>query len=104
MGMLKQSIRGMPKQAKEIERTMPPMAARMAAAQARMADLNQMMANQAQAANAAAPAEAGAAGPAPGGPTRAVTRIPQGGTRKLRQPQGVDPAGRAHRPAPCAGP
>ena len=84
MGMLKQSIRGMPKQAKEIERTMPPTAARMAAAQAlmaaaqaRMADLNQTMANQAQAANAAAPAEAGTAGPAAVRRTVAITGIRQ---------------------------
>lgn len=53
MGMFK-SMRDLQKQAKEIERNAPPVAERMAAAQARMANLNQMMASQTQAANAAA--------------------------------------------------
>jgi hypothetical protein len=53
MGMFK-SMRDLQKQAKEIERNAPPVGERMAAAQARMANLNQMMATQTQAANAAA--------------------------------------------------
>jgi hypothetical protein len=53
MGVFK-SMRDLQKQAKEIERSMPPAADRMAAAQARMANLNQMLAAQTQAANAAA--------------------------------------------------
>ena len=53
MGVFK-SMRDLQKQAKEIERSMPPVADRMAAAQARMANLNQMLAAQTQAANAAA--------------------------------------------------
>ena len=53
MGMFK-SMRDLQKQAKEIERNSPPVADRMAAAQARMASVNQMMAAQTQAANAAA--------------------------------------------------
>ena len=52
MGVFK-SMRDLQKQAKEIERNSPPVADRMAAAQARMASLNQMMAAQTQAANAA---------------------------------------------------
>jgi len=52
MGVFK-SMRDLQKQAKEIERNSPPVADRMAAAQARMANLNQMMAAQTQAANAA---------------------------------------------------
>jgi hypothetical protein len=47
------SMRDLQKQAREIERNSPPVADRMAAAQARMASLNQMMAAQTQAANAA---------------------------------------------------
>ena len=50
MGMFK-SMRDLQKQAKEIERNSPPVADRMAAAQARMANLNQMLAAQTQAAN-----------------------------------------------------
>jgi len=61
MGLFK-SLRDLQKQAKEIEATMPPVADRMAAAQARMASMNQMMAAQTQAANAAAAAAAGTAG------------------------------------------
>ena len=61
MGLFK-SMRDLQKQAKEIEASMPPVADRMAAAQARMASMNQMMAAQTQAANAAAAAAAGTAG------------------------------------------
>ena len=50
MGVFK-SMRDLQKQAKEIERNSPPVADRMAAAQARMANLNQMLAAQTQAAN-----------------------------------------------------
>jgi len=60
MGVFK-SMRDLQKQAKEIERNMPPVADRLAAAQARMANVNQMMAAQTQAANAAAAAAAGMA-------------------------------------------
>ena len=60
MGMFK-SMRDLQKQAKEIERNSPPVADRMAAAQARMASVNQMMAAQTQAANAAVAAAAGLA-------------------------------------------
>jgi len=63
MGVFK-SMRDLQKQAKQIEATMPPVADRMAAAQARMANLNQMMAAQTQAANAAVAAVAGTAGAA----------------------------------------
>ena len=63
MGVFK-SMRDLQKQAKQIEATMPPVADRMAAAQARMAAANQMMAAQTQAANAAVAAAAGTAGPA----------------------------------------
>ena len=61
MGVFK-SMRDLQKQAKDIERSMPPVGDRMAAAQARRANLNQMMAAQTQAANAAAAAAAGSAG------------------------------------------
>lgn len=61
MGVFK-SMRDLQKQAKDIERTMPPAGERMAAAQARMAGLTQMMAAQTQAANAAVAAGAGTAG------------------------------------------
>ena len=54
-------MRDLQKQAKEIERNSPPVADRMAAAQARMASVNQMMAAQTQAANAALAAAAGLA-------------------------------------------
>jgi hypothetical protein len=60
MGMFK-DMRNLTKQAKEIEKSMPPVADRMAAAQERMARANQMMAAQTQAANAAAAAAAGLA-------------------------------------------
>jgi hypothetical protein len=64
MGVFK-SMRDLQKQAKEIERNSPPVADRMAAAQARMANLNQMMAAQTQAANVGvAAASAIADGPA----------------------------------------
>jgi hypothetical protein len=63
MGVFK-SMRDLQKQAKQIEATMPPVADRMAAAQARMAAANQMMAAQTQAANAAVAAAAGTAGTA----------------------------------------
>ena len=63
MGVFK-SMRDLQKQAKQIEATMPPVADRMAAAQARMAAANQMMAAQTQAANAAMAAAAGTAGTA----------------------------------------
>jgi hypothetical protein len=69
MGVFK-SMRDLQKQAKQIEATMPPVADRMAAAQARMANLNQMMAAQTQAANAAVAAAAGTAGPAGAGAER----------------------------------
>ena len=62
MGFFK-SMHDLNKQAKEIQRNQPPAGARMAAMQERMADLNQMMANTTQAANnAAAAAAAGASG------------------------------------------
>jgi len=63
MGVFK-SMRDLQKQAKEIERSMPPAGDRMAAAQARMASVNQMLAAQTQAANAAVAAAAGTAGAA----------------------------------------
>jgi hypothetical protein len=58
MGVFK-SMRDLQKQAREIERNSPPVADRMAAAQAQMASLNQMMAAQTQAANAAMGAAGG---------------------------------------------
>ena len=61
MGVFK-SMRDLQKQARQIEATMPPVADRMADAQARMAAANQMMAAQTQAANAAVAAAAGTAG------------------------------------------
>jgi hypothetical protein len=62
MGFFK-SMHELNKQARELERNSPPVGARMAAMQDRLADLNQMMANQTQAAtNAAAAAAAGASG------------------------------------------
>jgi hypothetical protein len=60
MGMFK-SMRDLQKQAKDIEKTMPPAGDRMRMAQERMANANQMMAAQTQAANAAAAAAAGLA-------------------------------------------
>jgi hypothetical protein len=57
------SLRDLQKQAKEMERNSPPVGERLAAAQARMASVNQMMAMQTQAAaNAAALAATGADG------------------------------------------
>src|ERR1700727_1788797 len=62
MGFFK-SMHDLNKQAKELQRNQPPAGARMAAMQERMADLNQMMANTPQGANnAAAAAAAGASG------------------------------------------
>ena len=61
MGVFK-SMRDLTQQAREIERSMPPVGDRMAAAQARMARANQMMAAQTQAANVAVTAVAGTAG------------------------------------------
>jgi len=69
MGVFK-SMRDLQKQAKQIEATMPPVADRMAAAQARMAAANQMMAAQTQAANAAMAAAAGTAAPEGAGAER----------------------------------
>lgn len=69
MGVFK-SMRDLQKQAREIEASMPPVADRMAAAQARMAGVNQMMAAQTQAANAAVAAAAGTAGMAGAGAER----------------------------------
>ena len=48
MGVFK-SMHELKKQAKEMERNRPPVGARLAAMQDRMADLNQMMANTTQA-------------------------------------------------------
>jgi hypothetical protein len=76
MGVFK-SMRDLQKQAKEIEATMPPVADRMAAAQARMANANQMMAAQTQAANAAVAAAAGTAGPAAAHRTVTITGMRQ---------------------------
>ena len=62
MGFFK-SMHDLNRQAKEMQRNQPPAGARMAAMQERLADLNQMMANTTQAAsNAAAAAAAGASG------------------------------------------
>jgi hypothetical protein len=62
MGFFK-SMHDLNKQAKQMQRNQPPAGARMAAMQDRLADLNQMMANTTQAAdNAAAAAAAGASG------------------------------------------
>jgi hypothetical protein len=60
MGVFK-SMRDLQKQAKEIERTAPPVGDRMRAAQERMANANQMMAAQTQAATMAAAAASGLA-------------------------------------------
>ncbi len=60
MGVFK-NMRDLQKQAREIEKTMPPAGERMRAAQDRMANASQMMAAQTQAANAAAAAVAGLA-------------------------------------------
>jgi hypothetical protein len=62
MGVFK-SMHELKKQAREMERNSPRVADRLAAMQNRMADLNQMMATQTQAAaNAAGAAAAGASG------------------------------------------
>ena len=62
MGFFK-SMHDLSKQTKQMQRNQPPAGARMAAMQERLADLNQMMANTTQAANnAAAAAAAGASG------------------------------------------
>jgi hypothetical protein len=58
MGFFK-SMHDLNKQAKEMQRNQPPAGARMAAMQERLADINQMMANTTQAANNAAAAGAG---------------------------------------------
>jgi hypothetical protein len=58
MGVFK-NLHELKKQAREMQRNAPPVGARLAAMQDRMADLNQMMAAQTQSANAAA---AGAGG------------------------------------------
>ena len=76
MGVFK-SMRDLQKQAKQIEATMPPVADRMAAAQARMAAANQMMAAQTQAANAAVAAAAGTAGAAATRRTVTITGMRQ---------------------------
>jgi hypothetical protein len=60
MGVFK-SMRDLQKQAREIERNSPRPGERMAAAQARMAGLNQMLSAQAQAADAAVSAAEGMA-------------------------------------------
>jgi hypothetical protein len=60
MGVFK-NMRDLQKQARQFERNMPSPGERMAAAQARMANVNQMLANQTQAANAAASAAVGMA-------------------------------------------
>ena len=76
MGVFK-SMRDLQKQAKQIEATMPPVADRMASAQARMAAANQMMAAQTQAANAAVAAAAGTAGAAATRRTFTITGMRQ---------------------------
>lgn len=76
MGVFK-SMRDLQKQAREIEASMPPVADRMAAAQARMASVNQMMAAQTQAANAAVAAAAGTAGAAATRRTVTITGMRQ---------------------------
>ncbi|HEX9030423.1 MAG TPA: hypothetical protein VF834_01175 [Streptosporangiaceae bacterium] len=60
MGVFK-SMRDLQKQAQEIERNSPPVGDRLRAAQERMSNMNQMLAAQTQAANAAAAAAAGLA-------------------------------------------
>ena len=61
MGMFK-GMRDLHKQTREMEKNAPPAGERLAAMQAQLADINQMMARQTQAANAAAVAAAGAGG------------------------------------------
>ena len=58
MGVFK-SMRDLQKQAKDMERSMPPVGERMRQAQERMANANQMMVAQTQAANWAAQAQSG---------------------------------------------
>ncbi len=60
MGVFK-NMRDLQKMGRDMERNMPPAADRMAAAQAKMANAAQMMANQTAAANAAAAAAQGLA-------------------------------------------
>jgi hypothetical protein len=60
MGVFK-SMRDLQKQARELEQSRPRAGERMAATQARMAGLNQMLSSQTQAANAAASAAEGMA-------------------------------------------
>lgn len=60
MGIIK-GMRDLQKQAKEMERNMPPAGQRMAEAQERMANMQNMLAAQTQAANMAAAAAAGMA-------------------------------------------
>ena len=76
MGVFK-SMRDLTRQARQIERSMPPARDRMAAAQARMARANRMMAAQTQAANAAAPTVAGTAGASAVRRTVAITGMRQ---------------------------
>jgi hypothetical protein len=59
MGVFR-SLHELKKQAREMERNAPPVGVRVAAMQDRMANLNQMMAAQTQAANAAAAGAQGA--------------------------------------------
>ena len=102
MGVFK-SMRDLQKQAKQIEATMPPVADRMAAAQARMAAANQMMAAQTQAANAAVAAAAGTAGAAAARRTVTIIGMRQIGMMKLRPAGGVRPDRAARRAAPVPG-
>ena len=60
MGFIK-GMRDLQKQAKDLEASMPPVADQMAQAQQRMANMNQMLAAQTQAANMAAAAASGMA-------------------------------------------
>lgn len=60
MGIIK-GMRDLQKQAKEMERNMPPAGQRMAEAQQRMANMQNMLAQQTQAANMAAAAASGMA-------------------------------------------
>lgn len=79
MGVFK-SMRDLQKQAKEIEKTMPPAADRLRNSQARLANMNQMMATQIQAANAAAGAATGMANGTSVRRTVIITGIRQVGT------------------------
>jgi hypothetical protein len=60
MGFIK-GMRDLQKQAKDLEASMPPVADRMAQAQQKMANMNQMLAAHTQAANMAAAAASGMA-------------------------------------------